>query len=168
MTSNSRNNVIAKLQRRHKAYVRKTKTQGHEQMAVDRMKLIGCLMVEKIEDQYYPIKKVSKLDWLCRIGGRKLHGDVRGIIPGAAVLCEVKTTQDAVLKWGAFKKHQREALETYHQTGNVPLIGWYCEPHARLLMIRYRPELIGLRRVLQYEVAEGLTMERPEDLVSEG
>jgi hypothetical protein len=123
--------IAAKLQEGADAYC-KNAAAGRRRMRTGivgqnviewRLREIGVLMVEAVNTPWK----------IMRVGGRitgaipqeKVSGDFRGILPGGrSVLVEVKTFDR--LTFGAFKKHQHDALNDHHRLGGVSLVGWVC------------------------------------------
>lgn len=95
-----------------------------------RLREIGVLMVEAVHTPWKVQRVNGKI--VGAIPQEKVSGDFRGILPGGrSVLVEVKNFE--TLPYGAFKKHQVDALNAHHANGGVSLVGWVCGSENFLL-----------------------------------
>ena len=91
---------------------------GAEQIFTNLLLFMGAVKAEKIETGFRWVQGKA-------IPGRKVSGDIRGLIPGGrAIHVECKSTKPR-LHFSAFKPHQIANLDLYAEHGALTLVGWH-------------------------------------------
>ena len=124
---------------------------------------MGVVIVDRIPDEWRPIRKLGPDQWVAKRGAKKRLGDFWCLCQGFALLVECKRSR-STLPYSALRPHQVVALDRVDQLGHLSALWWQEVATGRCWLLPWRSTGLAPRRSVSVAVAERIAIRSLDDM----